>query len=218
MIVGSILLALGLDAWWDGVQERRLELEYVERLKADLIADTTRFSVGMRQIGEKTEVLGDLLDPNSISMLTRDPRETMRRLNLSSYWGVNETRSAAFSEMEGSGRLILLRETTLRDDLATYYAFHGLISSVMDESFGRYRHVLTSSLPGELWEDYRLDPTSVDVTKLERGLRALLARPEFESAVNAELAYASATMLWHTNLKRRATRLLEELSEAYPGE
>ncbi len=39
VIVGSILLAFGIDAWWDGVQERALELEYAERLRADLVQD-----------------------------------------------------------------------------------------------------------------------------------------------------------------------------------
>ncbi len=44
VIVGSILLAFGIEAWWDGVQEGRLELEYAERLKDDLAGDTLRFS------------------------------------------------------------------------------------------------------------------------------------------------------------------------------
>ena len=81
--------------------------------------------------------------------------------------------------MEGSGRLILIHDTGLRDELVAYYAFYGLISSVLAESFGRYRQVLSSSLTGELWNASRLDPTSVNVMKLERGLSTLVAHPEF---------------------------------------
>ncbi len=32
VIVGSILLALGIDAWWEGRQQRILEVQYAERL------------------------------------------------------------------------------------------------------------------------------------------------------------------------------------------
>ena len=38
MIVGSILLAFGIDAWWEERQQRILEVQYAERLKADLVA------------------------------------------------------------------------------------------------------------------------------------------------------------------------------------
>ena len=46
MIVVSILLAFGIDAAWDAAQERRLEADYVGRLKSDLEADTARYAVG----------------------------------------------------------------------------------------------------------------------------------------------------------------------------
>ena len=37
MIVISVLLALAGDAWWAGVQERRIERAYLQQLKADLV-------------------------------------------------------------------------------------------------------------------------------------------------------------------------------------
>ena len=36
VIVGSILLAFGIDAWWDGVQERRVERELLITLRGEL--------------------------------------------------------------------------------------------------------------------------------------------------------------------------------------
>ena len=36
VIVGSILLAFGVDAWWDGLQERASERDYLSRIATDL--------------------------------------------------------------------------------------------------------------------------------------------------------------------------------------
>ena len=64
VIVGSILLAFGIDAAWEGRQERALELEYAERLKADLSGDTARMGTGIRNIEDKMSVLKDLSNPD----------------------------------------------------------------------------------------------------------------------------------------------------------
>ena len=74
VIVGSILLAFGIDAWWEGAQDRALETEYVARLKADLIADTARHNLGVRQFETKTAVLLELSHPETLSHLPYRPR------------------------------------------------------------------------------------------------------------------------------------------------
>jgi hypothetical protein len=216
VIVGSILLALGVDAWWEGVQERALELEYAERLEASLIADTVRFSQGEGEMAVKAALLRDLARTAGIPPPVDDAGAMMGRLFLSSYWAINETRSETFREMESAGRLGLLRDPDLRDELAKYYAFHGLLSGVLDESFGRYREVLMGAMPGELWQAYQSDPSTVDPRELDRGLRALVAHPELETVLNAELGYASSQLVWTAELKRRALLLLAQLAEVYP--
>ena len=38
VIVGSILLAFGIDAWWDGSKERADELDYLRALRSEFQA------------------------------------------------------------------------------------------------------------------------------------------------------------------------------------
>ncbi len=53
MIVGSILLALTLDAWWDGVQERAQEQQILAALAHDF--EVTRENV-LQTISETEQV------------------------------------------------------------------------------------------------------------------------------------------------------------------
>ena len=41
VIVGSILLVFGIDAWWEGNQDSQLEDRYLERLATDRNLSTT---------------------------------------------------------------------------------------------------------------------------------------------------------------------------------
>jgi hypothetical protein len=47
VIVGSILLAFGIEAWWEGVQERTQEREIIERLISDGQADIQGIEGGL---------------------------------------------------------------------------------------------------------------------------------------------------------------------------
>ena len=125
-------------------------------------------------------------------------------------------RSASFDELRSSGRLVLLRQPGVRDDLAEYYAYDDLLTEVLKEPYGSFRRILMGALPGGIWEAYRRTPGDVKAQELEQGLRALVAHPDFDGAVNAELSYASAQMRWQIELKDLAIELLAGLAAAYP--
>ncbi len=48
VIVGSILLAFGLQAWWDERDERRAERIYLEQLRADLVGAEEQLAAAAR--------------------------------------------------------------------------------------------------------------------------------------------------------------------------
>ena len=217
VIVGSILLAFGIDAWWDGVQERRLELEYAERLKDDLAGDTLRFSEIRVAFDTKADVLRELLGAEGTPSV-RDADAMMARLNFSTYNGVAETNSATFRKMENSGTLGLLRDVGLRTSLAEYHAFYELLAGILADPMGPYQEVLTAAIPGELWYASTIDSTHVDPGELDRGLRRLASHPDLEGILNSELAYATELIFYTQRFKTDATALLAQLAEAYPDE
>ena len=138
VIVSSILLAFGIDAWWEGRQQRILEVQYAERLRADLVADTLRFTETDAVFGVKVDVLRDFLEAGSRPLSVSDADQMMARLGLSTYNALPETRSATFREMESSGALGLLRDVQLRNAIAQYYARHELLSGILADPPGPY--------------------------------------------------------------------------------
>ncbi len=216
VIVGSILLAFGIDAWWGGRQQRLLEVQYAERLKADLVSDTLRFTEIDAVFGVKVDVLRAFLDAGSRPLSVSDADQLMARLGLSTYNALPETRSATFREMESSGALGLLRDVTLRNAIAEYYARHELLAGILADPPGPYQVILVEALPGELWHSMRIDSTSVDQAALERGLRRLVSYPELEGTLNSELAYSTELMINTRRFKADAKQLVLQLDDVYP--
>lgn len=217
VIVGSILLAFGIDAWWEGRQEREDELGYVERLRAGLAADTARFSRFLRgSLEVKIAVLRDFQSAQGAPLQFSDADAMMDRLIRSGFAQLTEVQSEAFREMENTGNLGLVQPAALRENLAAYYARHELMSGILEDPPGRYGRLLEGALPGGLWYSARIDSTAVDRAELERGVRAMVSDPELEEAINSELAYATSLAFYSRSFAEQAADLLLQLSAAYP--
>ena len=143
VIVGSILMAFGLQAWWERRQQQILEVQYADRLRSDLAADTLRFAETGAVFGVKVDVLRDFLEAGSRPLSVSDADRMMARLAFSTYNALPETRSATFREMESSGALGLLHDVSLRNALAEYYAHHELLSGILADPPGPYQVILS---------------------------------------------------------------------------
>ncbi len=216
VIVVGVMVALAVDQWMDALGDQELEIEYADRLRDDLDADTLRFAEVEQSYELKIAVLRELLEAQGSPPSVTDADGMLSRLDVSRMTQMPEMRSETFREMEGSGTLGLLRDVTLRGNLATYYARHELYSSFLAEPTGGYDEILTGALPGGLWYSLRIDSTRVDAGDLERGLRALISHPDLESALNSELAYATSLVSYTRQFKTRAKDLLILLAATYP--
>ena len=71
VIVGSILLAFGIEAWWDRIQERETERQQLSVLRAEMVANRSELDV-RRQRGagtlEAQVTLIELIGPESQMM------------------------------------------------------------------------------------------------------------------------------------------------------
>lgn len=121
-IVGSILLAFAIDAWWEDRKEARLEVVYILELQEDFEQNKIRLQ---REIAEFEEtarsmsVLQEQAALESPSMSVSELNESFSRIiDMSSFYPVNR----AYENMAGSGDLKLIQSRPLKNALAEYYA------------------------------------------------------------------------------------------------
>jgi hypothetical protein len=62
LIVGGVLIALALDAWWDGRQERKQETAYMTQLLVDLQETQSRLRASIAGDTETMEFVGAVLE------------------------------------------------------------------------------------------------------------------------------------------------------------
>ena len=118
VIVGSILLAFGIDAWWNGQQERSEGDRIVVALERDLV-DTRADLVNTVAEMEAVEDTIMLLLEHAAG---REPEFDQERLHVLAQQAfaipAPEERLSTYEEIVGSGRLRLIQSDSLRLSLA----------------------------------------------------------------------------------------------------
>jgi len=122
-IVASILLAFGIQAWWETRQDRSLELDTLERLDTQLSAiDSVLSDYQTRQLDavEACEVLLSLVGPSGSSDLAADSIATLIAKIRVPYTVAPPT--GTMTALESSGQLATLSNQQLLSDLANWRA------------------------------------------------------------------------------------------------
>ncbi len=120
MIVASILMAFGIQAWWDGRVDRREETESLEALHADFLGTVEELDraseAHKRRLAAASELLGTpemglrALGPDSLTALVRRSRGTTSI----------DPPVATLKGLMASGRLSLISDKLLRTKLAQW--------------------------------------------------------------------------------------------------
>ena len=120
VIVGSILLAFGIDAWWEGRQEGAEEQEWLGRLGAEFGAVESALITWQghhRGVMQAAEALLDHTDPTQSAAL--EPDSIGALIWAVSYGWTLDPPTATLSSLESSG-LELLRNAELQMELASW--------------------------------------------------------------------------------------------------
>ena len=151
VIVASILLAFGLQAWWDGVQERIEEREIIERLISDVQADIQGIvGEGLNSLPRKERSLSRVDSVLGESdARPRDPVLFLGDVIYGAQYGWNQygTRRTTFDELLGSGAFSLIRGTELRESISSYYTAHLTAQNRIDERETEYPHISYRLVP-----------------------------------------------------------------------
>jgi hypothetical protein len=196
VIVGSILLAFGIDAWWDGRQERRAERVYIGRIIADL-----RETRG--HIMENTEHYESLLRHGAalqpiLTGVDEVPADTLgflaSVLQASRITDPVVARSA-YDDLISTGNLRVIQNDSLRAALSRFYANVENQLNPVDYSRdqAQYRETVRGILPADLQMFIRescLDASPLGCSKDSSAYRvgavarAVVAEPGLDRKLN----------------------------------
>lgn len=211
IVVLGIFVALQAENWNQERRDRQLEQVYISRL-----IDETRVNLAL--LNELHQILEDKIDfilalPEMPlgEAFKRDPQDFMSRLDYSTYLALPGLRSETYRELESSGRLSLLRETELRSAIANNLNDYESARPFFLEPIGNYRRILSETLPGGLFSDYRVGAGVADAAAVIAAVEAFRSDPRFGAAANAEIWYSADLMFHIREFKRRTEEILSRL-------
>ena len=207
VIVASILLAFGIDAWWNGHQDRQAEEVYIGRIAADLtetrdqiIRASERYEMVLEHGGAILPVLtgehelpGDIVGfLASVLQASRITEPVVAR--------------SAYDDLISTGNLRVIRDATLRTALSQFYATveNALrpVDFVGDQT--PYRAVVRGLLPSDLQmiiresclEDAPLEcKDSPPNPSLRSVAEAVVAEPDLDRKLNLSMQAMSIRLV-----------------------
>ena len=121
MIVLGVLVALGVDDLRQGVSDRRLEQELLERLRADLVADAEDLERAQGQVVRRLWVLEALVADASPDADPPFPALIATPLRPFNNLPEFDLFDDAYQEMIATGTLGVVRDDALRTEIVSYY-------------------------------------------------------------------------------------------------
>ena len=153
VIVVSILLAFGLDAWWETRQEEEVELGYVARIAADL--RETRASIQenadhYRMLLGHAAAITPILD--GVQAVPEDTVGFLASVLQASRITAPIVARSAYDDLVSTGNLRLIRSDTLRRELSRFYGHVEVRLDPVDYSGDQeaFRAVVRGVIPVEL--------------------------------------------------------------------
>ncbi len=218
IVTVGVLIALGINQWQQDRGDRVLELQYADRLKADLQEDINRFkNFEASALSAKTKVLKALAKVAGTQTSFDRSVFNAENLNYSTFNALPRSQSATFNELQSTGNLNLLQNPAIRMAIDRYYDNYELMSGILFESLGSYSEIFAGAMSGAALLDWRVNEIELSETDIDEGLHNLISHPDFRVAVNSELNYTSELIYYLRDIRLQGEALLTELEKEYPS-
>jgi hypothetical protein len=210
VIVIGVLVALAVDGWNQTRGEMALESDYLNRLSADVRADSAMQEFLLTAFSEKASALEQV--ESVIEGGGRQPEdaasflEALARAGTAFAWGLPALQSVTFDDLTDTGRIGFLRDSSLRAQIIRYYKNGNHRLGRMTARHTDYPTLIYQIIPPEVLAHFpQTDPrapgelargntTSAEPPQLNptewRELMAALQELGFRRALNAERNYA----------------------------
>jgi hypothetical protein len=210
----GVLVALGVEQWWEYRQDRALEREYysslVDDLKIDLEEYEKSIDVGNRSVSLSRELLGVIVTSGDVEV-SRPLNEVLFNSTFVNY---PERSTGTFDELMSSGNIRLLRDPTIKSAL---FAYHRTINEwkprLRGDEFGS-AFIRSRVITGDLRFNITIGAGAqhIDNEELARELRQ---RPQLAPVVSESVNY-EVFRISHYETQRELAGALIELLEQKP--
>ena len=218
IVTVGILIALGIGQWQQDREDRAMELQYADRLKADLQADINLFkNFEAKPLFAKTKVLKALAKIGGTQTSFDHSVFNAENLNYSTFNAFPRSQSASFNELKSTGKLNLLQNPAIRVTIDEYYTDYEVMSGILFDSLGSYSEIFAGAMSGTAFLDWRVNEIELSRADIDEGLNNLVSHPDFRVADNSELNYTSELIYYLRAIRLRGEALLTKLEEGYPA-
>ncbi len=218
VIVVGVLVAFGVQDWADRGSDRLAEVQYLERLAADLRGDSAIVA---------DRFIPDLASSDSILRVTQRiarsaapfPVDTIsfladlsRTQSAPFFWILSET----YDELLATGSLAVLESSEVRSAVVSYYASKLVAGARAESRASTYPELIRAYLPEVSSAYYSLDRDTEQVLR-DYGLAdavGMIRTAEFRRALNQQLAYLDIVRSTLADLLSRAEQLILVLDKA----
>jgi hypothetical protein len=140
-IVGSILLAFAIDAWWDDKSQRAAEFEYLVNLHEDFLGTQEMLADQIKYIEDRFRYVDRILEVIGNHNMEVPPEDFSLLLGQAYDARTVALPAATYQDMINSGNLRLIRNQSLRSNIARLVALLREIedhSRLINESYWNY--------------------------------------------------------------------------------
>jgi hypothetical protein len=214
IIVMGVLAALAVDEWRGDYNDKKTELDYLDRLRVDIERDIEEFSSQLSMLENKADFLQSLLDNTIESQFLENPRALMEAKVVSSFRGLPDSVSTTFDELKNTGRLALIQDIAIRKAMSEYYSGYESLSGQLHRMpMGNYGRLVLEIVPGNIAREWRLSNSISKPDEFLQSLRQLQMHPDLPAAANIEITYATALQFYVMRYRDQARELLDLLNK-----
>lgn len=213
VVVVGVLLALALNDYWISRQERQLELQYLQRLQADMTGDAAyineyykgRIALKLKSLNSVAPVI------RGHSPLPDNLEEFLMNVSLGAIGGASPNQwvsSGTYNDLVSTGNLRLIADVNLRQEVSRYYQW---AEALLNRSRGRttdYAAVVHSVFPSERRAEITTD--DIKAFGVDRAV-ARVMQPEFQDLLNQELNLAYFVLRERVALSEQGEALAEKI-------
>ncbi|MBK7869342.1 MAG: hypothetical protein IPJ74_01000 [Saprospiraceae bacterium] len=210
------MIALQVNNWNQERKDRAKEMEYLQRLRADIQADTLMLSDFLNVTEHKKKFLQSILTGDLKQFEVVYGLDPAYNLFLSRFRAVPNPSDNAFKEMTSSGNLELVKNAELKEKILTYYRYINNRMVALEDKYSDWPKILSQLIPGE---GHIFDSLYPDVPNFPKSEEAALIKTlveqkeELRPHINGELQYTVKLEVSYIALKKLAEELLTELNK-----
>lgn len=209
LITIGVLLAFGVDGWREYRADRQLEEEYIYRITSDLRSSLESWDEHVSRLESGIAFLKSL-QQESPRFVDRDNVEEMWTAYTLSHWrGLPAIRSSAFEELVSTGRLALIQDVALRDEISNFYSTYAYIFDLLKVSpeAERFQQLSYTTVPSDI--SYRADVLGeYDPAEIQAAFDALRSHDNFFAVSNAQQRQLIGAILILSILEGHVERVL----------